>query len=171
MGNFNRGGRGGRPFGKKNYNNDRGGFRDHDRRNGGRADMHQATCSECGNPCEVPFKPTGARPIFCNNCFGKQKNQEGRKFNGGSRERNFDRPRFENKRPEFRQAPVQDNQIINELKQQLEAMNNKLERILNLVMAPAETQKINTKEKVSEKPTEAAPKKAKTKKAVTKKKK
>jgi CxxC-x17-CxxC domain-containing protein len=36
--------------------------------------MHQATCAECGSVCEVPFKPTGEKPIFCKNCFKKGAN-------------------------------------------------------------------------------------------------
>ena len=36
-----------------------------------RPTMHSTTCSDCGNTCEVPFKPTGARPVFCSNCFDK----------------------------------------------------------------------------------------------------
>ena len=128
--------------------------------------MHAATCSECGNPCEVPFRPTGERPIFCSTCFGKQKSQEGKSFGGGSRERSFDRPRFENKRPDFRQAPPQDNKAMEQFKQQLEIMNNKLERILKAV-AP----ELNTKaedmpeEKMPIKiVTKVTPKKAKAKK-------
>ena len=31
--------------------------------------MHKATCAECGNECEVPFKPRGDKPIYCSNCF------------------------------------------------------------------------------------------------------
>lgn len=150
MGNFNRdrsgGDRGGRPFGKKSFGGDRGGFRGGDRREGGKPEMHQATCSECGNPCEVPFRPNGSRPIFCSNCFGKQKSQESKGFGGGSRERSFDRPRFENKRPEFRPAPIQDNKAINELKQQLEIMNNKLERILKAVMPELAAQAVMEEE-------------------------
>lgn len=143
MGQFNRdnrggGDRGGKSFGKRSFGGDRGvdrgGFRGGDRREGGRSTMHAATCSECGNACEVPFRPTGERPIFCSTCFGKQKSQESKGFGGGSRERSFDRPRFENKRPDFRQAPVQDTKALGELKQQLEIMNNKLERILKAVM-------------------------------------
>jgi CxxC-x17-CxxC domain-containing protein len=48
-------------------------------RDGGRPDMHRATCSDCGDSCEVPFKPTGSKPIFCSDCFGKQ--------DGGGRDR------------------------------------------------------------------------------------
>lgn len=33
--------------------------------------MHTATCDTCGNSCEVPFRPTGKKPIYCHNCFGK----------------------------------------------------------------------------------------------------
>lgn len=31
--------------------------------------MHKATCSECGNECEVPFEPAPGRDVFCNECF------------------------------------------------------------------------------------------------------
>lgn len=31
--------------------------------------MHTAICSKCGKPCQVPFRPTGNRPIFCSDCF------------------------------------------------------------------------------------------------------
>jgi CxxC-x17-CxxC domain-containing protein len=48
----------------------RGGFDKGDRYS--RPGMHKATCDECGATCEVPFKPTGGRPVFCNNCFGNQ---------------------------------------------------------------------------------------------------
>jgi CxxC-x17-CxxC domain-containing protein len=171
MGNFNRdrsgGDRGGRSFGKKSFGGgDRGGFRGGDRREGGRSEMHAATCSECGNACEVPFRPTGARPIFCSNCFGKQKSQEGKSFGGERRERSFDRPRFENKRPDFRQAPAQENKAVEQMKQQLEIMNNKLERILNLVLAPGEKEKITFEDKTPAKPNmkkETTPAKEKTK--------
>src|SRR3989344_2908023 len=38
---------------------------------GSRPGMHQAICSECGNKCEVPFRPTGDKPVYCSQCFGK----------------------------------------------------------------------------------------------------
>lgn len=37
--------------------------------------MHQAVCAECGQECEVPFKPTGDRPVYCDNCFGGKKDR------------------------------------------------------------------------------------------------
>ena len=36
----------------------------------GKPSMHQTTCDSCGRSCEVPFKPTSGKPIFCSNCFG-----------------------------------------------------------------------------------------------------
>ena len=35
--------------------------------------MHKATCSECKNECEVPFKPTEGKPVFCKDCYKKKK--------------------------------------------------------------------------------------------------
>jgi len=27
------------------------------------------TCAQCGRPADVPFKPTGSRPVYCRDCF------------------------------------------------------------------------------------------------------
>lgn len=34
--------------------------------------MYQATCANCGNSCEVPFRPTGDKPVLCRNCFSRK---------------------------------------------------------------------------------------------------
>ena len=53
-------------------------------------EMHKATCSDCGKACEVPFKPSGDKPVRCQDCFRKNKPQ--RSFSGGNnRNRSFDR--------------------------------------------------------------------------------
>ena len=31
--------------------------------------MHKAICDKCNEECEVPFKPTTSKPIYCNSCF------------------------------------------------------------------------------------------------------
>jgi CxxC-x17-CxxC domain-containing protein len=36
--------------------------------------MHKAICSECAKECQLPFKPTGDKPVFCSNCFGGRAN-------------------------------------------------------------------------------------------------
>ncbi|MBN2087095.1 hypothetical protein JW758_01985 [Candidatus Peregrinibacteria bacterium] len=54
----------------------------------GRPEMHRAVCDECGDQCEVPFKPSGDKPVLCNNCF-KKDNKGGR----GDRDRDRGRGR------------------------------------------------------------------------------
>lgn len=44
-----------------------------DRRDFGPKEMHKATCSDCGGECEVPFKPTEGRPVYCRDCFAKKR--------------------------------------------------------------------------------------------------
>ena len=41
--------------------------------NMGPREMHKATCAECENECEVPFKPREGRPVYCRECFQKHK--------------------------------------------------------------------------------------------------
>ena len=34
-------------------------------------EMHKAICSDCKKECEVPFKPSEGRPIYCKDCYRK----------------------------------------------------------------------------------------------------
>ncbi|MFH0928822.1 MAG: CxxC-x17-CxxC domain-containing protein [Candidatus Aenigmatarchaeota archaeon] len=36
-------------------------------------EMHKTKCSDCGNECEVPFKPAADRPVYCKDCYRKHK--------------------------------------------------------------------------------------------------
>ena len=45
------------------------------RRDFGPKQMHKAVCAECGKECEVPFKPTEGRDVFCKECFAKQRSR------------------------------------------------------------------------------------------------
>lgn len=40
---------------------------------GRQREFHKVVCSECKQECEVPFKPSGDRPIYCKDCFAKKK--------------------------------------------------------------------------------------------------
>ena len=40
---------------------------------GGTRQMYPVVCAECGNNTEVPFQPTGTRPVYCNDCFQKRR--------------------------------------------------------------------------------------------------
>jgi CxxC-x17-CxxC domain-containing protein len=71
MGEFNRGrgnfGGGNRDGGfRGNRTGGSGGFM-------GERTMSKAVCSECGQECEVPFKPTEGKPVYCRECFKSKK--------------------------------------------------------------------------------------------------
>jgi len=66
-------GGGGRSFGGRS-----GGFRGRDSARGP-VTMHDVTCTKCGKACQVPFRPTGSKPVLCSECFSAE--------GGGSRDR------------------------------------------------------------------------------------
>lgn len=76
MGNFDRDNRrergnggGWKPdFKKKSFGNSRVGD----------GQMFKATCNECKKSCEVPFRPSNGKPVFCNECFSSRKEMEAR---------------------------------------------------------------------------------------------
>jgi len=35
--------------------------------------MYDAVCSGCGKPCKVPFEPHSDRPVYCSDCFKRNK--------------------------------------------------------------------------------------------------
>ncbi|MFA6393208.1 MAG: CxxC-x17-CxxC domain-containing protein [Candidatus Paceibacterota bacterium] len=84
MGNFQGGGNRGGGFRGGNGGGGRpsfgGGNRGGDR---GPVTMHKAVCDECHKSCEVPFRPSGDKPIYCNECFGSKRGNEAprREFN------------------------------------------------------------------------------------------
>ncbi len=89
-------------FGKRDFGNRGfGGGRD-----GDRPQMHDAVCSDCGDSCEVPFKPNGKKPVFCRDCFKRQDNNDfggdsygsDRRDSGRDYGRDFERPRYEQPR-------------------------------------------------------------------------
>lgn len=126
MGNFGRDNRFSR-------GSDRGGGRDFNRRDfGGRPEMHKAVCSKCGRDCEVPFRPTGSKPVFCRDCF---KTTEGFDANRSEGRRDFGRPNFDNRNND-RSRTEQPN-----YKEQLDALNAKLDKILK-ILTPTVYEKI-----------------------------
>lgn len=39
----------------------------------GPREMFTAICAECGKEAQIPFKPRGDKPVYCNDCFRKMK--------------------------------------------------------------------------------------------------
>jgi len=61
MGNFDRRG------------SSRGNFNREPRRSfDGPREMHKATCANCKQECEVPFKPREGSEVFCRECYNKK---------------------------------------------------------------------------------------------------
>ncbi len=68
----------------------------------------QVICADCNKECEIPFKPSGGRPVYCKECFSKRKT--GNQFNTNRDKmpegRDFPRGRRSDKRQvEKRQKP------------------------------------------------------------------
>lgn len=101
---------GNRDFGNRDFGNRDNSFRS-ERRDDFNKEMFQATCDNCGNKCEVPFKPSGEKPVYCSDCFRKDGGRDDRK--GGNDRR-----------------PSGGSSSSPELTEQLTAMNAKLDRLL-----------------------------------------
>ena len=56
---------------KGSFNRSSGGFGG--RRRSEDRTMHKVTCDSCGEECEVPFKPTEGKPVYCRDCFQKRR--------------------------------------------------------------------------------------------------
>jgi len=105
-----------------------GGGRDYKSRGADRQ-MYKAICSKCSKECEVPFKPSD-RPVFCNDCFRDNRRSDEKR----PEERNFSRPNFENRydnRIRTDQSP--------QYKEQFEKLNNKIDKILNILISHVST--------------------------------
>ncbi|HNW55774.1 MAG TPA: hypothetical protein PKN62_01720 [bacterium] len=159
-----RGGRGDRFGGQSRFGGSRGPRRDNDRFDrSDRPMMHQAVCAECGQDCEVPFKPSGNKPVLCDFCFGKQRDSfSGDRFGGR------DSGRRESSRPSFDRPERSERVSGDQYKQQFEMLNEKLDsilRLLNTKSAVIKEEKVEMIEMVKEK----LAKKEVTKKPATKK--
>lgn len=123
----------------KKENNFEQGRRRFERRDGGRlsfnnqdrgpAALFKATCAKCGVSCEVPFRPTGGRPIYCRDCF-QGKNDAGDGV-GGSRFSKKDYGGKNYSRPDFRSGVGSNDG----LRSQLESINVKMDRLIKAVEA------------------------------------
>jgi len=94
-------------------------------RDSARPAMHSAVCAECGNSCEIPFKPSGDRPVYCSNCF---KNKKEGSASPRSDSRDFSKPRFE--ASARTSAPISNNAFSGE---QFAKLSEKLDKVLNIL--------------------------------------
>ena len=126
-----------RDFKSDNRSRDR---RDSSRRSFGDRDsrrflLYDAVCDECGKDCQVPFKPSGDKPIYCSDCFEKK----------GGRDSNRSRDRRDSPRRSFGgrdsgrplQASINDRSIL-QLIEKIEILNTKLDKIIKLLSSVGE---------------------------------
>ncbi len=152
------------------------GYPKRDNRSGGRRDfgersfggnrpirpveMHKAVCSTCGNECEVPFKPSGDKPVYCRDCFAKNRSHDNDRSFGRNNRDNIESPR-----PEFKRFN-EDRPIPSPKNHELDTINSKLDQILKLlkpqtpeaptpVETPTEPEVIVKKKKVTKKAAES----------------
>ena len=135
MGDFKRGG--GKRF------SGRGGFSGS--RDRGPVTMYPAICDKCGKSCEVPFKPTSGKPVYCSACFeGKKETRDDKR--GGSR---FSQKSYGNyKAPiksDFSSDASKEND--NEIKKQLEILNGKMDLLIKAIESKTSAKPLVVKEK------------------------
>jgi CxxC-x17-CxxC domain-containing protein len=116
---------GGRPsFGGRGGKSSFGGRDDR-----GSVTMHKVNCSECGKIAEVPFKPTGDKPVYCNDCFGDKRESPSKRF-----DTRFDKKPIANlgyvstPRAESKPDPR-----ITDLKMQIDALHSKIDRVIEMI--------------------------------------
>jgi CxxC-x17-CxxC domain-containing protein len=172
-GGFKKGGSRSKFEGKKSFGGAKkqsGGHGRSERTSGPTAQLFSAKCSECGNKCDVPFKPSNDKPVYCSACFGAKKagNETRSSDKGGDRAH---KGSFNNDRPDYTKLPREDRPArhnadrgrssdgIAELKQQITGLELKLNRILEIVNPPMPSKKVPlvAKEQVVAKVAKKAP--------------
>lgn len=163
---FKRGGFGG---GRPSFGGDRG------ERS---SEKFTATCADCQKSCEVPFRPNGKKPVYCNDCFSSKR--EGGPSDFGRRDRDFGAKRDFAPRSNFSapQSAPQSNQNFEAMRKQLDVLTSRIDKLMSIVVGnvsgvakPVEISTKNSVEKVKSfesiaKPTEVVNTSKKDKKSV-----
>lgn len=130
---------GDKKFGTTGRGHDRG-----DRKSAG-SEMFSAVCSECRKSCEVPFRPSGDKPVFCRDCFGNKDKGASRDFRGSERASSDFR---KDSRPAYREetrAPRPEHGGGNEeMKRRIESIESKINRILEYMNTQTQALSRNT---------------------------
>ncbi len=134
-GGFGGGQRGGfRPGGRPQFGGEQRGF------GGPRGDASgerfTAVCADCGNTCDVPFRPNGKKPVYCKACFQKHHSDTRgeRDFSRGPAPRTFER-----REPSFTPAPrpAAPDHRIDTIMRDIAALTAKVDTLMRLVAEQA----------------------------------
>ena len=96
----------------------------------GSREMHKSVCADCGKECEVPFRPTRNRPVYCQECWVKRRPLR-------TEDRRGEYPREDRQR---RPSPTPENvdlQILAELKRIRELLEKGANKEENQTPEPA----------------------------------
>jgi CxxC-x17-CxxC domain-containing protein len=83
-------------------------------------ELYETVCASCGKKCEVPFKPSGNRPVYCRSCFNQ--NETG---DFGNRRESYAHRGKSGDRSESRHGRGGDS-----VAEELQRINKKLDRII-----------------------------------------
>lgn len=104
----------------------KGGFKPHsDRGFGGRKELYTAECANCHKSCEVPFRPSGDRPVYCRDCFGDKPDMPRKEFGRPQGPRSFDR----RPTPSFGKPEARDTRI-DDIKRDVASLSAKLDAVI-----------------------------------------
>lgn len=130
-----------------------GGGRDAGRRNDGPREMFKTVCSNCNKDCEVPFRPTSGKPVYCSDCF---ETMGGRSADSGRPERpernrsdfGSSAPRIDNNKVQFEALSAKYESMMTKIDKIIELLTPKVEEIKEekVVKAP-KVKKVTSKVK------------------------
>lgn len=112
-------------------------------------EMFETVCDDCGKKCQVPFKPSTDKPVYCSECFEKR--------GGGNESRNRDdrgSRRFDSRKSDFREREnfslssredksgkdfysKDSSNDFSSLTTQVKLLNEKLDKIIALIQPKA----------------------------------
>ncbi len=46
-------------------------------------EMFPAVCAQCGKDTQVPFQPSGDKPVYCSDCYSARRSSSGGGYGGG----------------------------------------------------------------------------------------
>lgn len=133
------------------YGKSRGGDRSTDREQR----MFKAVCSDCKKTCEVPFKPSSDKPVFCRDCFSAKRDRETREYkasllNGESKKFGQDKSTVHSGSTHSTFVPVEAGEST---KKQLAEMNARIDKLTLMLEKMIEEKKIVDTHVATSKPT------------------
>ena len=155
-GGFNRGGGNFRGNSGGGFRGGRGGGG-----NGGWQEKFEAVCDSCGKLCEVPFKPTGEKPVYCNDCYKKINKSNNDIYGNGNRSRSYDNqsPYHPSKPGKYDKVePAAGAQDYKQLLEEVESIHSRLDEVvefLNNIFLSGESEDAVTEEITVEEPEKA----------------